>query len=74
VRRLGRWRGGFHRRQAGTGDQRRPRGAPAVGGGGGSVRDHPIEEENGMGASSPWRGIDGDDGLKCGEERRWLDH
>jgi hypothetical protein len=38
------------------------------------VRDHPAEEEKRVGASSLWKGIDGDDGSKCGEEWRRLGH
>jgi hypothetical protein len=38
------------------------------------VRDHAIGEERHMGVSSPWKGIGGVGGLKCGEERWWFGH
>jgi hypothetical protein len=42
--------------------------------GGGKVRDHPVREERRVGVSSPWKGIDGVGGPKCGEERRRFGH
>jgi hypothetical protein len=38
------------------------------------VRDHPTREERHVGVSSPWKGISGVGGLKCGEKRRWFGH
>jgi hypothetical protein len=40
----------------------------------GMVRDHPTGEERHVGVSSPWKGINGVGGLKCGEKRRWFGH
>jgi hypothetical protein len=38
------------------------------------VRDHPAGEERHVGASSPWKGISGVHGPKCGEGRRRFSH
>jgi hypothetical protein len=40
----------------------------------GKVMDHPAREERHVGVSSPWKGIGGVDGPKCGEERRRFSH